>query len=526
MSEYYKLLKVKSYRKPTGASGTEGITVKGTPIMLSVPNTETNIKINSGQTYISDNYYKELMMISGDDIFADLWNYQGSEPNSPYCTFTFTNGNYLIVSRRSGSAGVREGHFGLDFRKKDGSGFWGLYMNADGTQFCTLFIGSVEENNLFVGAYYKSNRGPKSAICNIDYSSANRNWYNYFEGAVDDNVNPYEGGGDSEPGGGGGDFDNSSDEINIPELPQSSAIYSGFVNLFTPTLSQLQALASYMWSTDFFDNIIKLWANPMDVILGLSIVPVEIPSDGVREVKCGNVSTGVSMNHASSQYVVVDCGSINITEYWGAYLDYSPYTKIQIYLPYCGTHSLDIDDVMGRNIHVIYHVDVLSGSCVAYIKCTGKNLSSVLYEFSGNVSSQLPVTGENFTRLIQTAISSVSTLASTVATGGLTAPIAIGAVSSLASTVGNSKPEIERSGSVSGSVGLMGIQKPYFILTRPRQCIPSNYHKYSGFPSMLTRELSKVKGFTIVDKIFLKNISASESEIEEIKNILKEGVIL
>ena len=72
----------------------------------------------------------------------------------------------------------------------------------------------------------------------------------------------------------------------------------------------------------------------------------------------------------------------------------------------------------------------------------------------------------------------------------------------------------------------MGIQKPYLILTRPRQCVPSNYQKYSGFPSMMTRELSKVSGFTIIDKIFLKNISASESEIDEIKSILKEGVIL
>ena len=526
MSTYYKLLKVKSYRKPTDASGHEGVTVKGKPIMLCIPTAETDIKIKEGATYISGDYNKELMMTKGSDIFTDLWRYNGSDNNSPYCIFTFENGNYLKVYRRSGRSEVREGRFGVNFYKKDGTPYYGMYINTEGTQFFSLYVGYLTEDNLFLGDYYKSKNNPKGAYSSIFKSDSNHNWYNFFEGVVDDSYNPYEGGGDSKPDGGNGDFDNSSDEINIPELPQSNAIYTGFVNLFTPTLSQLQELASYMWSNDFFDNIIKLWANPMDVILGLSIVPVEIPSDGMRVVKCGNVSTGVSMSHASAQYIAIDCGSINVNEYWGAYLDYSPYTKIQIYLPYCGTHSLDIDDVMGRNIHVVYHIDILSGSCVAYIKCTGKNLSSVLYEFTGNVSSQLPVTGENFTRLIQTAISSVSTLASTVDTGGLSAPTAISTISSLASNVGNSKPEIERSGSVSGSVGLMGIQKPYLILTRPRQCVPSSYQKYSGFPSMMTRELSKVTGFTIVDKIFLKNISASESEIDEIKNILKEGIIL
>lgn len=341
-----------------------------------------------------------------------------------------------------------------------------------------------------------------------------------------DSVNPYEDGGDSEDGGGDGDFDNSSEDIDVPTLPTSSATASGFVNIYAPTLNQLNQLASFMWTTDFYDNIVKLWADPMSVILGLSIVPVNIPVDDVREVKCGNVSTGVSMYHASTQFVVLDCGTINVNEYWGAYLDYSPYTKIQLYLPYCGTHSLDIDDIMGRSINVTYHIDILSGSCVAFVKSSGKGLNSVLYEFSGNVSTQIPVTGENFSRLIQTAISSVASLGSTIATGGLSAPMTISTIGSLANNVANSKPEIERSGSMSGSTGLMGIQKPYLILTRPKQCIPKNVQKFKGFPSMKFQKLSDVKGFTIISEILLKNITASDEEIAEIKNLLKEGVIL
>lgn len=352
-------------------------------------------------------------------------------------------------------------------------------------------------------------------------------WFKqYILPYIVDSNNPYEDGGDSEDGGGDGDFDNTSEDIDVPTLPTLSATASGFVNIFVPTLNQLNQLASYMWSKDFYDNIVKLWADPMNVILGLSIVPVNVPIDDIREVKCGNVSSGVSMYHASTQFVVLDCGTINVNEYWGAYLDYSPYTKIQLYLPYCGTHSLDIDDIMGRSINVTYHIDILSGSCVAFVKSTGKGINSVLYEFSGNVSTQIPVTGENFSRLIQTAISSVASLGSTVATGGLSAPMAISTIGSLANNVANSKPEIERSGSMSGSTGLMGIQKPYLILTRPKQCIPKDVQKFKGFPSMKFQKLSDVKGFTIISEILLKNITASDEEIAEIKSLLKEGVIL
>lgn len=412
-----------------------------------------------------------------------------------------------------------------------------LLIEKTPTSFNQSSIGFISRNNngkieyspytAYRGHSYDGNDGVSDRINVYDnqYSDSVL-LVNYVLPGLTDTYNPYEDGGDSEDGGGDGDFDNTSEDIDVPNLPTLSATASGFVNIFAPTLNQLNQLASFMWTTDFYDNILKLWADPMSVILGLSIVPVNIPVDDVREVKCGNVSTGVSMYHASTQFVIVDCGTINVNEYWGAYLDYSPYTKIQLYLPYCGTHSLDIDDIMGRSINVAYHIDILSGSCVAFVKSTGKGLNSVLYEFSGNVSTQIPVTSENFSRLIQTAISSVASLGSTVATGGLSAPMATSTIGSLANNVANSKPEIERSGSMSGSTGLMGIQKPYLILTRPKQCIPKDVQKFKGFPSMRYKKLSEVEGFTILSEILLKNITASDEEIAEIKNLLKEGVIL
>ena len=97
---------------------------------------------------------------------------------------------------------------------------------------------------------------------------------------------PYFPGGSTEPGGGTGTFDDKGEPIGIPGLPTLSAVSAGFITLFNPTVAQLKNLASYMWS-DLFDvsGWKKIFADPMNAILGLSIVPVEIPSPTTQEVK-------------------------------------------------------------------------------------------------------------------------------------------------------------------------------------------------------------------------------------------------
>lgn len=149
--------------------------------------------------------------------------------------------------------------------------------------------------------------------------------------------------------GGTGDFDGSSTDVGIPDEPSISATSSGFISLFNPSLSQLTELSNFMWSDLFdIDTLKKLFGDPMQAILGLSIIPGPIPSAGSSEVKVGNINTGVTMNKAARQYITIDCGSLNVNEYWGAYLDYDPYTKCEIYLPYIGTHAIAADDIMGK----------------------------------------------------------------------------------------------------------------------------------------------------------------------------------
>lgn len=331
---------------------------------------------------------------------------------------------------------------------------------------------------------------------------------------------PYEQGGSSQTGGGGGSFDNTSTPINIPNLPSISAASTGFISLFNPSLNQLNQLASYMWSDLFqIDGWKKLFADPMDAILGLSIVPVAVPSGGTREVKVGNIGTGISLTVASSQFVEVDCGSIDVNEYWGAYLDYEPYTQAQIFLPYIGTRPISVDEIMGKTVRVVYHVDILTGACCCFVKCG----DSVLYTYNGQCSIPIPITGANYTSVVNGVISVAASVGSLVATGGSSAPTEVPSIAS--SVVNQMKPQVEKSGSISGSAGVLNMQTPYLILIRPRQALPSKQNEFIGYPSLITVQLTELSGYTEVQSIHLENIPATQEELAEIESLLEGGVI-
>ena len=331
---------------------------------------------------------------------------------------------------------------------------------------------------------------------------------------------PYSPGGDSTDGGGDGNHDDTSDDIPIPPVPTLSAVDAGFITLFNPNTDQLRRLAAYMWTGLFdIDTYRKLFADPMDCFLGLSIVPVNVPSSGAAPVKVGNISTGISMNVAASQYVEVNCGSLNVAEYWGAYLDYEPFTTASIYLPFIGTHPIAVDDIMGKTVTVKYHIDILSGACTAFIQCG----NSVLYEFIGQCSSSIPISANDWTNVINGVISIAGAIGSMVATGGATAPAAVGTIASNA--VNTMKPSIEKSGSMSGTGGMLAIQKPYLILTRPNQAVPTSQNYFTGYPSFITEVLGNLSGYTEIDSIHLTGIPATDNELIEIESLLKGGVI-
>lgn len=353
---------------------------------------------------------------------------------------------------------------------------------------------------------------------------------NFAPGRPAPGVDPYSPGGSSDTGGGGGNHDDTSDTVPVSPMPTISATDTNFITLYNPSITQLRMLATWMWDSSLFDvnSFQKLFQSPMQAILGLSIVPVQpVRADTPTNIKIGNITSDVSAYPVTTQYKNVPLGSVAVEEYWGSYLDYAPYTKVEIYLPYIGTRELNADDVMGKTISVVYHVDVLSGSCVAQVAVN----DSVMYQFSGNCATSVPITGNDWTNVINGAISvavSGAMLATGMATG--TAPVmatsAVSTVGSLAQNVTTMKPTVLKSGSISGSSGVLAVQTPYLIITRPRQAVPENQNKYTGYPAYITMQLGNAVGMTYVADCHLENIPCTDGELQEIERLLKEGVIL
>lgn len=348
----------------------------------------------------------------------------------------------------------------------------------------------------------------------------------YFFGQVSPEevpVDPYAGGGYSGTGGGGFSPAPSGTDIGIPPSPGLAAANTGFVSIYVPTLPQIKALANYMWSNGFDINTLKkMFANPMDSIIGLSIVPVNVPDSGTQEVVIGNLTTGIYMDKASTQYVQVDCGSVTIGEQWHGYLDYDPFTKIDLYLPYIGIRPVAADLVMGKSVHVTYTIDILSGACVVFVECGGK----VLYTFVGQCSSTIPVTNADWSNAVNGALSIAAAVGTMIATEGATAPMVAGIGTIASSAVNCFKPSIEKSGGMSGTGGMLAIQTPYFIVTRPRQALPAGQNVYTGYPSYITKSLGDLTGYTEIDSIHIENVPATSDELNEIETLLKGGVIL
>lgn len=346
--------------------------------------------------------------------------------------------------------------------------------------------------------------------------------------------NPYGEDGSSTPGGGdgtlgGGDLD-SVDPTEVPDLPTVSAAASGFITLYNPTSSDLRGLYSFLWSSTFdLDTFKKLYTDPMDCIISLGILPCLPASGGARNIMFGNIDSGVHSATLASQFAKVQCGSVNIEKYVGSFMDYSPYVKIHLFLPFIGFVNLGTDDLMGGSISVTYHVDVLSGDCIAFIS---HSVKGVLYTYNGNCRAEIPLTAQNNTGILKNYYQAVAgIIPSTVngAAGGAAGALggaASGTLKAASNIALNSKPTYQRSGSLAGSAGLMGVQKPFIVIERPNISVPNNVEHYAGQTSNITMYLGSCSGYTVCEYVHLEGIAATTEEISEMETLLGAGVYL
>lgn len=346
-------------------------------------------------------------------------------------------------------------------------------------------------------------------------------WYNY-QNIInpDEPIEPSQVGypyGDkpSEPTGGNGYMETDSEPIDIPNPSESSALDSGMVSLFNISKNNLKSLASFLWSDSFIDTIKSLYTNKGDVIVGLSELPIRA-SGTAQSIVLGDVTTNISAFKITNRYIEKDFGSIDLTEFWGNFMDYAPYTKIELVLPYADTIALNTDLYQGKKVTLKCRIDLLSGDMLYIV---GNGTSAVDF-VPANCNAQIPLATKDYTDMIRNALNGVSGIASSVATGNV-----LGGVNSALSFV-SAKPSVSGIGSLVASRGNMGVRTPFIRITRPSVSIPSTFPHEKGFRSNISAKLGTLSGFTVVESIHLDGMTCTAREKEMLLAILQSGIVL
>lgn len=301
-----------------------------------------------------------------------------------------------------------------------------------------------------------------------------------------------------------------------PEVaPISGDAASSLWAVYNPTHSELSAFGSWLWSSDFVEQLKKLFNDPMQAIIGIHKVFATPHTNGRETIKCGYLDSNVSANKVSNQYTTVNCGSVSLREYFGNVMDYSPYTSVRVYLPFIGIVPLNVADIMRSTISIKYHVDVITGACVAEISVKRDGKQSVIYTYSGSAIVSYPISSGTYAGVIQGALS----IAAGLLGGASAIPTIIkGAASMHADT--------SVSGSFSGAPGAMGCKKPYLIISRPISNLAKDDASFEGYPSSAKVLIGECVGFIKCYEVHLRINTASDAELDEIRQLLLSGVRL
>lgn len=312
--------------------------------------------------------------------------------------------------------------------------------------------------------------------------------------------------------------DGDTPSIIIPP-GSAQALYS----IYNPSQAELNSFGSWLWSSDFVDQLLKIFNDPMQAIIGLHKVFATPSVSGTGTIKVGYLNSGVSSNIVGNQYTSIDCGTVNLYEYFGNALDYLN-TDIYLYLPFVGIVPVNTDDVMRGAINVSYKVDVLTGACLCSVNVTRDLHGGQLYTYSGNCAVQYPLSSGSYMGIVSGLLSIAGSVAGTIATGGAALPFALGTG---ASAINSLRTHVEHSGNIGGNSGAMGIKKPYFIIRRPQTAMANNFKSFNGQSQNKYVTISSCSDYVRVKYVNLENITgATGEELTMIENELTKGVLI
>lgn len=191
------------------------------------------------------------------------------------------------------------------------------------------------------------------------------------------------------------DMGSSQNSPYVPSAPFDPNIYSNVTSFnsletnasllkyYVLDKTNVEILGDDLWTIcdtlsaddyDNFDGKIKdefLTTNPIDSIISLVRYPFNVPhifSNTKTAIQLGK-STGQAQGYRTYNITFgVDFEGVDIYPRFGdSFLDYAPYTKYELYIPFCGTVEINPGDILGHKLNLKLRVDLSTGSVIAYI---------------------------------------------------------------------------------------------------------------------------------------------------------------
>lgn len=364
----------------------------------------------------------------------------------------------------------------------------------------------------------------------------------------------------SEPDGYGqggviGSHDKHSDHVGIPTKPQYGFTSAGFLNHYRISAQGLSMLGEALFpepigsSSSVEQAIDKLIANSwnskiIDYIIDCRIIPVTAPATNMKNITCG----GKVLVHPTTQqpysaylvdedFVDVDCGMVSTPLTEGCFLDMI--TKAKIFIPFYGFVDLAPEYWHGAKIGLYYRFNLMDGSFMVWLtsapfrsELESAGNMEIIGQYAGNACIHLPINSQSYSQIIGGMVTTGAAVVGAAAAGAIggaaARTIAAGAVQTAvsgAANIASGRPQLINNNSYNGSAALMSCRTPYLLIEFAEAQFSQRYVDENGLPAIINRVLGTLSGFTTCVNPII-DFACEQEEAEEIRNLLRSGVIL
>lgn len=307
------------------------------------------------------------------------------------------------------------------------------------------------------------------------------------------------------------------------------------VNTLTTTYristSQLRALGNFLWSNTFKDGILGLVNYPLENIVSLKCMPVNLGGTDTI-IKIGNVDTGIhgdKCDYRVSGYQAY-VGSCTVKKPFNNFMDYTD-VELSIYLPFIGYKPLDAVMVMGRKIELTYIYDCVLGNCMAVLYVYDDGGNRIMFDcHQGTCGIDIAITSTNRADIengmINSVLSGIGHLASAVSGN------AVGGFLGVAGDVfkGSTQGFHTQSTGVGNPSLMTKMDTTAFIILKRPQIMDvdgQHYGHHYGYPCNLYKKLKNLSGFTQTKDFVCSLINkATDEEKTEIESLLNSGIYI